>query len=83
MVSLILGGGRMTKDSPIDLSVGIKLHKHLGNRIQKEDTIAILYANDEERLKEAKERFIQAYTISKTNKVSNKIIYEVITKKDL
>lgn len=83
MTSLILGGGRKTKDSIIDLTVGIKLYKHLGERIGKEDEVAVLYANDTCKLKEAKERFIKAYTLSEKNIFSNKIVYEIITKKDL
>ena len=83
MTSLILGGGRKTKDSVIDLTVGIYLYKHLGDCIRKEDEVAVLYANDADKLKEAKERFIKAYTLTEKNAFSNKIVYEIITKKDL
>lgn len=83
MTSLILGGGRRTKESSIDLTVGIRLCKHLGDKISESEQIAVLYANDEEKLLEAEKRFIKAYTISKEDTFSNKIVYEVITKKDL
>ncbi len=36
MASLILGGGRVTKDSKIDLSVGITIHKKLGDKVYQE-----------------------------------------------
>ena len=45
IVSLTLGGGRETKDSKIDLSVGIVLKKKVGDRVEKGDTVATLYAN--------------------------------------
>lgn len=83
MTSLVLGGGRQTKDSVIDLTVGIRLCKHLGDKITENDEVAVLYANDEGKLAEAEKRFIKAYTLSKENDFSNKIVYEIITKDDL
>lgn len=83
MTSLVLGGGRQTKDSVIDLTVGIKLCKHLGDKITETDEVAVLYANDEGKLIEAEKRFVKAYTLSKENHFSNKIVYEIITKDDL
>ena len=35
MCSLILGGGRETKESEIDLSVGLVLHKKVGDQVIK------------------------------------------------
>lgn len=62
--SLLLGGGRETKDSVIDLSVGILLEKKVGDYVKKGETLAVLHASDEERAARAKERFLKAYTIS-------------------
>lgn len=64
MVSLTLGGGRETKESKIDLSVGVVLKKKVGDYVKKGDVIAILYANSEEKLKAAKERFDKTYSYS-------------------
>lgn len=83
MTSLVLGGGRETKESEIDMTVGIHLNKHLGDAIHSTDEIAVLYANDEQKLKSAYERFVKAYTLSAINTFDNKIIYEVITKEEL
>ena len=47
--SLILGGGRETKESVIDLSVGILLKKKKGDYVKKGEPIAVLHANDEEK----------------------------------
>lgn len=63
--SLILGGGRETKESEIDLSVGLLLHKKVGDEVRKGDSLATIYANDQTKLDAAKERFLQAYTIDK------------------
>ena len=80
MVSLILGGGRETKDSEIDLSVGIELKKKIGDRIEKEEVIATIYANDLERLKAARERLDMAYEISVTPVNKQQLVKWVISK---
>ncbi len=61
--SLILGGGRETKESAIDLSVGLVLHKKVGDAVKKGESLATIHANDQAKLDMAKERFLQAYTI--------------------
>lgn len=63
LASLILGGGRMTKDSPIDLSVGVLLHKKRGQAVQPGEALATVYANDMERAKEAYGKVVQAFSI--------------------
>lgn len=73
MVSLILGGGRETKESGIDLSVGLVLHKKVGDSVKKGESLATIYANDQKKLAAAKERFLGAYTIA----------YEAVAKKPL
>ena len=83
MVSLVLGGGRRTKDSKIDLTVGLELKKHLGDRINTEDEVAVLYGNQVEQLEEAAKRFFGAYVVSNQPVERNPIVYDVITKNDL
>ncbi|MBQ8147595.1 MAG: pyrimidine-nucleoside phosphorylase [Lachnospiraceae bacterium] len=63
MSSLVLGGGRETKESVIDLAVGIRLVKHLGDAVQPEEPFAYIYANDKKKLEAARERLLNAYTI--------------------
>ena len=45
-LSVKLGAGRITKDSKIDYSVGIKLLKQSGDLVKKDDIVAKLYVND-------------------------------------
>lgn len=59
--SLILGGGRETKESEIDLSVGLILNKKVGDRVASGEPLAVIYANDRAKLTAAKERFMKAY----------------------
>ena len=64
--SLILGGGRETKDSVIDLSVGLELKKKVGDPVQKDEVLAVIHANDSEKAEQARERFLRAYQSSDT-----------------
>ena len=61
--SLLLGGGRRSKEDVIDLSVGVLLKKKVGDPILKGEPLAILHANDGQKLREAKTRLLGAYTI--------------------
>lgn len=62
--SLLLGGGRETKDSEIDLAVGLILHKKVGDYVSAGEALATVYANDHDRLAAARERFLNAYHFS-------------------
>ncbi|MBR4085208.1 MAG: pyrimidine-nucleoside phosphorylase [Lachnospiraceae bacterium] len=76
--SLILGGGRETKESNIDLSVGIVLTKKVGDKVEKGDVIAYIHANDDIKLVNAKERFLKAYTFSEKQPKKSKIIKHIL-----
>lgn len=76
--SLILGGGRETKESEIDLSVGLVLEKKVGDAVKKGDTLAYLHANDEEKAQIAMERFLRAYHISEEKPETSPLIKKII-----
>lgn len=76
--SLILGGGRETKESEIDLSVGLVLHKKVGDYVEAGESLATIYANDGKKCKQAKERFLAAYTISAEKPEIQPLIKKVI-----
>ena len=80
MTSLILGGGRETKESVIDLSVGIIIKKKLGDYVKIGESLATLYANDSDKLKEAKERFLNAYVFGKEKPKTNPYVYAIVNK---
>ncbi|MCP2036399.1 pyrimidine-nucleoside phosphorylase [Planomicrobium sp. HSC-17F08] len=46
--AMVLGAGRATKESEIDLAVGIVLNKKVGDRVEKGESIATIYSNTEE-----------------------------------
>ncbi|MDE6618910.1 MAG: pyrimidine-nucleoside phosphorylase [Lachnospiraceae bacterium] len=76
--SLILGGGRETKESEIDLSVGLVLHKKVGDVVKKGDSLATIYANDQAKLDMARERFLQAYTIDRNSVEKKPLIKGIV-----
>ena len=76
--SLILGGGRETKESGIDLSVGLVLEKKVGDFVKKGDVLACLHANDREKASTAAMRFLKAYHISDTQPKMRPLIREII-----
>jgi pyrimidine-nucleoside phosphorylase len=68
MVSLILGGGRETKESEIDLSVGLVLRKKVGDYVEKGESLATIYANDKIKLQAARDRFKGTYFFTSEKK---------------
>ena len=76
--SLILGGGRETKDSEIDLAVGIVLTRKVGEYVERGDIIAYIHGNDHEKIRAAKKRFLEAYTISAEKPKKPEVIKEII-----
>ena len=62
--SLILGGGRETKESEIDLSVGLVLRKKVGDYVEAGEPLAMIHANDEEKAAQARERYLKACAIA-------------------
>lgn len=77
--AMILGGGRETKESIIDLSVGIVLNKKVGDYVKKGESLATFYANDENKLKQAFERFSGTYSFCDTKAEPYKLIKYVVT----
>ena len=53
LVSMHLGGGRATKEDVIDLSVGVVLHKKVGDRVEKGESLGTIHASDPQRAAEA------------------------------
>ena len=78
MVNLILGGGRATKDSTINLGVGLDIRKHLGDAVRKGDVLAYMYVDDMGVLEEAKKRLLGAYTILGENVQPEAIVKKIV-----
>ena len=62
---MTLGGGRETKESAIDLSVGIILEKKNGDALSDGEVLATIYGNDDAKMQAAYEKIAHAYEIAK------------------
>lgn len=78
IASVILGAGREKKGDPIDSSAGIVLKKKTGDRVEKGDTLAIFYTDDESKIEEAKREFFDAFTFDNKKPPAQKLIYRII-----
>ena len=76
--SLILGGGRETKESRVDLSVGLVLNKKVGDYVEAGEPLALIHANREERAAEAERRFLAAVAIGGTAPEKRSLIKAVM-----
>ena len=63
LVSMHLGGGRATKESVIDLSVGLILHKKVGDAVTAGESLGTIHAQSLEAAKKAAEMLNSCYTI--------------------
>lgn len=77
--SLILGGGRETKESVIDLSVGLLLQKKTGDYVKAGEPLVQLHANDERKAAEVEKRFLAACVISDDAPEKKPLIKAVIS----
>ena len=64
LVSMHLGGGRATKEDTIDLSVGVVLHKKVGDRVEAGESLGTIHASDEEKANRAVELLQSCYELS-------------------
>lgn len=76
--SLILGGGRETKESEIDLSVGIVLEKKIGDPVKENDVLAQIHYNDEQKYIQARERLLKAFSIQEKQPGHMEIILDKV-----
>ncbi len=78
--ALELGAGRETKDSEINLSVGIVLNKKIDDKVSKGDIIAFIHSDDLEKGEKISEQLKDTIKIGDKNKDKKKLIYGIISK---
>jgi pyrimidine-nucleoside phosphorylase len=76
--SVVLGAGRLTKEMPIDLAVGIVLHKKRGDRVRAGEPLATLHANDERLLQDALKDVAEAFAYSSEQPPEQPLIYKIV-----
>ncbi len=78
VASILLGAGRIKKDDEIDHSVGLKILKKIGDRVEEGETIALIYYSERSKLEEAVQKVMNAYEIGDEEAKKLPMIYEVI-----
>lgn len=76
--AMLLGAGRATKESEIDLAVGIILNKKVGDRVEKGESLATIHANSED-IQDVVNKLHKNIQIEAAQKDAPPLIYEVIT----
>ena len=80
IASVLLGAGRETKDSPVDLSAGILLHKKTGDIVKKGDVLATMFTSKEELFASAEAKYESAITIGNREVTRKPLVYARVTK---
>lgn len=76
--AMLLGAGRATKESEIDLAVGLLLKKKIGDQVQVGESIVTIYSNFED-VQEVKEKIYNSITITKEKISAPILVHEEIT----
>src|SRR5699024_5630466 len=74
--AMLLGAGRQTKDSIIDLAVGVVIHKKLGDKVEKGDCLYTVHSNDKQ-IDHVRKMLLDSITLS-DEKVNHILIHSVI-----
>jgi len=80
LCSLMLGGGRLTKDSEIDLRVGLVLHKKRGEFVEVGTPLLTIHANDPSKCDEVQKTVLESYIIELEQVEKSELIKKVVTK---
>ena len=81
--AMILGAGRETKYSEIDLSVGLMVHKKVGDLILENEVVVTIYGNDDDKIKQAEDIIKASYTVSNVEKYKEKLIRAIVMKDEV
>lgn len=77
IAAMMLGAGRQTKEETIDYGVGLKLHKKVGEQVEKGESLVTIYSNTEQ-IEPIKEKLYQNIQIGEA---ADKpiLVHEIIT----
>lgn len=79
VASMMLGAGRATKESEIDLAVGLVLHKKVGDKVAKGESLLTIHSNQQE-IPDVEEKIWECITIADEAKPLP-LIYDILAGK--
>lgn len=77
IAAMLLGAGRATKESVIDLAVGVVLHKKIGDPVTTGQPLATIHSN-QQGVEPVLQRIQQAYTITTQPVKKPPLVYDII-----
>ncbi|WP_145925781.1 pyrimidine-nucleoside phosphorylase [Bacillus weihaiensis] len=75
--AMLLGAGRATKESEIDLAVGLVLNKKIGDEVKQGESLATIYSNQED-VKAVKEKLYESIKVTSARVEAPKLIYATV-----
>jgi pyrimidine-nucleoside phosphorylase len=78
VASVILGGGRMKKEDSVDPSVGIIMHRKLGDTVSAGELLCTIHYNSETQAVEAGALLQKSIEVGEREPAKNPLIYRVI-----
>ena len=78
LIAMELGAGRATKESKIDLAVGIVLNKKRGEKVNKGDVLAYIHSNSEEKIEKARKTILENIVIEDSYDLNIPLIYDIV-----
>ncbi|MEA3506984.1 MAG: thymidine phosphorylase [Elusimicrobiota bacterium] len=78
LTALSLGAGRQKVTDEIDHSAGIEVFKKISDKVEKGDTLAVLYSSTVKDMKEANESYMDALDITDKKVSGPELVYDII-----
>ncbi|MDV4152147.1 pyrimidine-nucleoside phosphorylase [Clostridium sp. AL.422] len=78
LIAMELGAGRETKESDIDLSVGIVLNKKREDEVKEGDILAYIHSNDIDNIEKAKNNILKNIIICEKIEEKIPLIYDIV-----
>lgn len=78
LIAMELGAGRATKESEIDLAVGLVLNKKRGEKVNKGDVLAYIHSNSEEKIEKARKSILENIVIEESYDLNIPLIYDIV-----
>ena len=77
-ISCELGAGRIKKEDVIDNQVGLIINKKIGDKVERDEILGIIHANDEEKLKNAIDELKNSFEICEEYVEKPKVILGIV-----
>ncbi|MFC2948255.1 pyrimidine-nucleoside phosphorylase [Virgibacillus sediminis] len=76
--AMMLGAGRATKESKIDLAVGIVLHKKIGDYVKEGEPLLTIHSN-QEKVDEVRDKLYASIKISDSDQKAPSLVHDKIS----